>query len=580
MFEPEWGIWFFPIALLPGGMRIIAGQFPFRRTPLNWFIIIFLATAWVGYWAAYDETSAWNKAWLIVLAVLLYYALAAQPKENLFWVSLLFFCVGVGVSLYFLLTYDFVAAPRKLEFVNRIGTWLMGHRPHIGWDMLHPNYMSGIAAITAPLILYPAWEIRKNSAQRKFFFVLFVLPTLSILVFAVLMATSRGVAMAIFSGMGVGLLWQFLQFNGFKQRVQLEAVFPLLVLVYLGVIVVVLYTGPAHSTGAFSGNYYYGDGSRAELATRSLYLLEDFAITGGGLGAFPGLYSRYLLDIPHFNVSNSHNVFLDVAIEQGILGGASYLLMYLISIWSVSRTLTQASTTGESVYRGTLLFSLVVAFAHGMVDDYLYNGYGTLLSLFLVGLSMPGVQLERRAQPQRHKLNPRIVGGGLFALAFLLALHPAKIQSIWYANLGAVQLSKVELDGFPEKGWSEPGIVPRLAVASRTLQTALRFDPDNRTANQRLGLILMLDQDFETACRHLVAAYQGAPDHRGLFKSLAYCYVWSGKMEKAGPLLSQIPEAREEMGVYVWWWETQGRADVSENALTALHLLETQSNQP
>jgi hypothetical protein len=52
---PEFGIWFTLIALLPWGLRLLAKEPPFQRTPFDWLMAIFLITAWVGYWAAYDK---------------------------------------------------------------------------------------------------------------------------------------------------------------------------------------------------------------------------------------------------------------------------------------------------------------------------------------------------------------------------------------------------------------------------------------------------------------------------------------------------------------------------------------------
>jgi hypothetical protein len=56
---PRFGIGFSLLALLPWILRLLAGIFPFQRTPLDWLIVIFLTTAWIGYWAAYDKPSAW-----------------------------------------------------------------------------------------------------------------------------------------------------------------------------------------------------------------------------------------------------------------------------------------------------------------------------------------------------------------------------------------------------------------------------------------------------------------------------------------------------------------------------------------
>lgn len=580
MIKPDVGVWFILIALLPWGLRIITGRFPFKRTSFDWLIVIFLVTAWVGYWASYDKPLAWNKAWLIVVAVLLYYALVAQPEENWFGVFILFFCMSIGVSGYYFLTYDFISAPRKLGFVNGIGNWLMSVRPHTGWEPIHPNYIAGLSAILAPFILYPAVVLSKKRDQQALLFYIFALIGLGIVFFSLFMTTSRGAILAIISGLGVWLLWRFYNLNGIRYRIKNEAFFPSIVLIYLFVIIAFLYIGPANSSSVSSGNYYYGDGSRAELLSRSLYLLWDYPITGGGLGAFPGLYSQYLLGIPFFNVPNSHNLFLDVAIELGLLGGLFFMLMYLTSIWLASRSLASEQPIKIQVLNWIVLFSLIVAVVHGMVDDYLFYGNGTVLSLFLVAASVMVTQSNDLSKLAIFQFDRRIAGLVLLVLLIVFVFSPQKILSAWYANLGSVRMSQVELDGFPNNGWAGLAIVSRLDNADAALHASLQFDPDNRTANQRLGIISMLQQDFASASVYLETAYKAAPDHRGVVKNLGYCYVWLGNMDKAEPFVSRIPEAQEELDVYIWWWKTQGRSDLSENASLALRLLEARTGQP
>jgi hypothetical protein len=51
-------------------------------------------------------------------------------------------------------------------------------------------------------------------------------------------------------------------------------------------------------------------------------------------------------------------------------------------------------------------------------------------------------------------------------------------------------------------------------------------------------------------------------------------------MEKAQVLLRQIPEAAEELDVYIWWWTTQQRSDLSAKARLALETLQNPPPQP
>lgn len=565
MIQPEWGIWFILIALIPLVLRIAAGEFHIK--PVDWLVLAFLITAWSGYWAAYDQPVAWVKAWLVVTAVLMYFSLKAQPRQNLIWISLFLFFLGIGVSFYFLLTQDFVAAPRKLELVNRFGSWIMSIRPNIGWTPIHPNYVAGMIAVTTPFIFYPVWELRKRTGGVSTLTMVAIAISLGFAGLVLVMATSRGVVLAIFSGVGGWLIWQAIYLTGIKRQIKDEAVFPILLFIYLCAVVAFLYVGPAKSGSLFSGNYYYGSGSRAELFSRSLYLLFAFPITGGGLGSFPGLYSQYLLDIPFFNVPNSHNLFLDVGIEQGLIGGLSFFLLYMLSLWKVSGKIIRGDE--NRVFHWIVLFSLIVAIVHGMVDDYLYNGAGSVLSLLLVGLAMNG----HNTDAPESRIDLRTVGVLSVLWVVIALLNFNQIQAVWHADIGAVQLAKVELDGFPGDGWAGPDIAPRLETAETSLLSSLEFDPNNRAANQRLGLIFMLRRDYVPAVRYLETARVQAPNHRGIIKSLAYCYVWLGEMERAQELLAQIPEAVEELDVYIWWWKEQGRDDLSENAKRALDTL-------
>jgi tetratricopeptide (TPR) repeat protein len=361
-------------------------------------------------------------------------------------------------------------------------------------------------------------------------------------------------------------------------RLQLrpEVIFPPLLLLSLGVVIVFLYTGPASSGGLISTNYPYGTGSRAELFARSLYLALDFPLTGGGLAAFPGLYSYYMLGIPFFNVVNSHNLFLDVAIEQGLIGGLSFLTIFLVSIWFTAIAVTKASSQRTRNLSWLLLFTLVIAFVHGMVDDYLYHDDGTFLSLALAGISITLHPQPARIVSHKKYYLPAVVA---LTLIGVLVINLKGLRAAWYADLGAVQMARVVLTGFPTGQWTDPAMLPQLEQADASLRAALQADPTNRTANHRLGLISLLRGDFSSAAAYLENAHQKAPDHRGIMKSLGYCYAWQGDTEKAVMLLSRISEAEDELDAYIWWWQAQGRPDLAEKASRVFFSLKTTAVQ-
>jgi lipopolysaccharide biosynthesis regulator YciM len=147
------------------------------------------------------------------------------------------------------------------------------------------------------------------------------------------------------------------------------------------------------------------------------------------------------------------------------------------------------------------------------------------------------------------------------------------IMSAWNANLGAVEMARVELAGFPSGQWEDGTKVVSLGRAEVYFRRALAQDANNRTANHRLGLIAMQRRDFSSAVSYLETAHWIDGDHRGIIKSLGYAYVWSGEFDQAAPLVNQIPEASQELSTYIWWWQEQGRDDLAENAATMLKQL-------
>jgi hypothetical protein len=159
--RPGAGGWSLILPLLPWCLRLIFGQFPFQRTIFDWLIVIFIITAVVGYWAAYDKEAALPKFWLILLGILFYYALTRQPRENLSWLSGIFFSISIGISLYFFLTHDFVALPRTSV---REYDWTLDHAGETASPMeTHPSKLCiGNRGDHRALRLLSAMEIEES----------------------------------------------------------------------------------------------------------------------------------------------------------------------------------------------------------------------------------------------------------------------------------------------------------------------------------------------------------------------------------------------------------------------------------
>ncbi len=234
---------------------------------------------------------------------------------------------------------------------------------------------------------------------------------------------------------------------------------------------------------------------------------------------------------------------------------------------------------GEFLIAGIIGLSLI--FIHGIVHATLVATRAIPFMLIPAGLALSypskNERIARISLLQRwHQVVIIIV---LVVMLLLLAgvVSTTTWSAVLNANIGAIAMARVDLADWPTGNWDDGRNVAALNSAEDMFYRALQWDPSNRTAHHRLGLIAMLRRDFTTAVSHLERAFESDPGHRGIHKSLGYSYVWSGDLERAADLLHDIPEAREEMQVYVWWWGTQGREDLSAYAEQMVERLQSSS---
>jgi hypothetical protein len=214
---------------------------------------------------------------------------------------------------------------------------------------------------------------------------------------------------------------------------------------------------------------------------------------------------------------------------------------------------------------------------HGLVSDAIYGERGSPFVFLQAGIAVAlGGFLPSLAQPTTGRPRWKVVSAGAAFLILIALLYGFRnsLLSSWYANLGAVEMARIELENFPTGKWEDGRIVPSLAGAEELFERSLWFNPANPTANHRLSLIASLRYDFAHAASHCELAYRQDSDHRGYLKELGYQFAWMGEFDRAEKLLSLIPEAEGEMKTYQWWWVIQGRSDLAGNAEIVVKRLE------
>lgn len=594
-FLPQAGLWpiLLPVAL--HGARILLDRRLFHDRWIDGLLAIFLVTAVLGYWTAYDPAAAWTKLKLLLAGVVLYYAISTQPTSNLGILAGFWFVFGVGVAAYFLFTHDFQADPVKSALINKIGIQWMSLHPRFTWPSIQPtDTAAGLVIITS---VYGFYFLKPRGRRKDDLLNILVLAGFGLAFMAVMLATSRGALLAM-TAVGLILLVHMLVRRLHSPwRENLLRLFPWGVCLLIGLTALLL-VFPRETFGAesFPGRNLLFD--RSGLIRTGIAIMEDFPLLGGGLNAFPGLYSQYILVIPYYSIANSHDIFVDVMIEQGVLGGLAFLILYMVGLWKTASLLNRDHTGRMQVLYGCAFLSITIAILHGLVDDYLYSGWWSALAFFPFGMSMlvsatepaylagsvEETALARTGGSESSSPFKRYRRG---ALALILGIVLLSTGLFWnrmaaqvFANIGAVKMDKIDLAGYPANHWDTGERVGELQSAKILFERSLVYNSNNRLANYRLGLIAMARKDFESAADYLEKAYQQDPSHRGIIKNLGYSYAWCGELNKAVLFLEQVPEAQSELEEYVWWWDAQGRHDLSVAASQLASLIHNKSNQP
>jgi O-antigen ligase len=542
-------------------VRWLSQGYPTQRTPLDVPILLFLLSSLAGLWPSYDLARSLPLFLMIVGGVALYYLLVnnctTEYSRHILSTGLLL--LGLVVSIYFITQHGH-------PVTDRIFPEAWAFRPH-------PNSVATFLEGLIPLAL--AMAISEKRPWLRVFYG-FCAATFAP---ALLMTTSQGawVALAL-----CGIIWLCTRFH------RLGMVFAAVILISVVVLgaCLVLNSNASLDSIPIVGRALvlpFARPDRLEVYRNSLYLIQNFLFTGIGLGdIFAMVYSRYALLIRDPFLTYSHNLFLEIWLEQGMLGIFSFLSLIAAFYLFVRHVLSHLSKIEErtlsAVFQGCWL-GVTVTLIHGLFDARQYADSWTLPMLFVllglaVGTGLSIIQMGRN-RPSRHhavgsKYPPSRPRAEHLAIYFLLALTCLSLCFALYkpvlatvhANLGSVYQARGELA--PNLTDDERQLYLHLAKAH--YDKAIRYAPDNHTARQRLGRLAVDSGRYEEGVTHLELAYQTAPSSFATRKALGLAYVWVGRLDEAEPLLQGAKDIVQELNTWGWWRSTQGEDNLAIHA--------------
>ncbi len=548
-------------------------------------LIVFLASAAVSLWAAYSIQIGLAKAWLIVASVGLYWALAQQPDEARLTFALGFWALfAIGLTAYFLITTDWEALPIKIPVLTRLGAAIASQLPSVDVHRISPNVTGGMLAVVLPFTvpLLTVWRRPIVGLPRAIGLLLAVLGTLALGVglLGLLVTVSRGAWMGLSGAAVLWIYWRLLEPLGTRRLPAFAATLLAGGLLTGG-------AGWALMAGrlpeSLTAVLHPPIANRLRLLNLSAMLLRDTPFTGIGLGMYEMHLSIYTLLIHVGYIVHSHNMLLDIAIEQGILGAAAFVTLAL-SVFAQCPTISlqgresrvedpESHSIQANVGRGRLiceaaLASLTALLLHGLVDDTAYGSRALLLLFVPFGILAAAQQLQSPSWSGVSRVRLRkiaraqmiallgLTGVGICGVLGLRGdvqgVSPLGWLAAWRSNLGAVAQARVELNTYDQYRFGELTMDQvryreDLREAEAHFEHALELDPHNATARHRLTAIALARNSYVEALAHMQTLWDAG--HRDRVTRLLYgdALVAAGRPEEAADVVRGLMFARARL---------------------------------
>ncbi len=364
------------LALVFGLRGLANGRFPLlNQTPADLPLLMLLLWLPVSLWATPDLAASLPRAYAFIACVALFAGVAAQRGSR--WLSLapwLVLGAGLALSAITLLGTNF---SQKLPFVNIAlidlvpAVW----RPFWNPAGMNANLSGGLLALFwAPAFVLawrgPGWWLRLAGVGVT-----------AVVTVGVLLAQSRGALL----GVGVALVavlvihnWRWLFFwlpalaagllalRRFVPDFSLETLF-----------------GSDASLGVTSLS------GRLEIWSRAVYMIQDFAFTGVGLGMVEPvidiLYPLFAI-APDSIFQHTHNIFLQVAAEMGLPALVATLAFLLALLALAARRLRSSGRDSSYSLTLGLTGALIAYLVHGQFEVITYAPRAAIIVWGLFGL--------------------------------------------------------------------------------------------------------------------------------------------------------------------------------------------------
>jgi hypothetical protein len=204
-------------------------------------------------------------------------------------------------------------------------------------------------------------------------------------------------------------------------------------------------------------------------------MITDAPLIGRGLNTFGFIYPSYQMSGENI-VHHSHNTYLQLGVEMGIIGTIVFLWFACWWFWQTVRILPKTKDKELMIWVGCLMVAGLAFFIHHAFDFEFY-----LPSVTLPGFAVLALAVGARKQDSVYRKTVKDKGKTLYSVLGFAGVIGASLLVLFpFYGLMHFQRAKNLLESRPYFA----------QVAAGELQKAIRLDPHNSQYHYQYGVLL------------------------------------------------------------------------------------------
>ncbi len=374
-------IGYFVLFSLLIGISLWIGQVSFS-TPIDVSILGLLLLLPVGLALSHNQTLSVVKIHGVLLSVVSF-VITLNLIRNLRlikWAILSLVAMAFFLSLLAFFGADWSSGdsslPSRILSILPLPVAVVQKLTSSGW--IHVNTIGGTLALFVRLLISLLFDkgafkrafLRKSRRARSMEMIYKILVSIGIILvlFLLVMTQSRGAILGSMIGIYIFLVWRNKRFL---------ILIPLAILAFIIAMLVFADGDPARFLILFD-TYSNPRGdtlqTRIEYWKNTIYLIQDFPITGAGIGTYGKVFHDiYSFATPLATVRPlfyAHNMYLAVAADMGLPALVLYLALFSSFFCMVSFAIRKSRSIVKTLLRG-LVCGVAAHMVYGLMDNYM-----------------------------------------------------------------------------------------------------------------------------------------------------------------------------------------------------------------